>query len=57
MKIVELFDIENGEELAKFFLKSDVILLACVFEKPVKISVNGFGRNPLNCDSLSGYTW
>ena len=32
-------------------------MLACVFEKFIKVSVNEFGINPLYCVSLPGYTW
>ena len=38
-------------------MKSDVILLACVFEKFLKVSINEFKINPLYCVSLPGYTW
>ena len=38
-------------------MKSDVILLADVFEKFIKISVEEYGINPLYCVSLPGYTW
>ena len=30
-QIMKLFDNKNGEELTQLFLKSDVLLLACVF--------------------------
>ena len=33
------------------------MLLACVFEKFIKVSVNEFGIDPLYCVSLPGYTW
>ena len=56
-KIIKMFDIKNGEELTEIYLKSDVLLLACVFEKFIKVSVNEFGINPLYCVSLPGYTW
>ena len=56
-KIIKLLNIKNGEELTRLYLKSDVILLACVFEKFIKVSINGFGINPLFCVSLPGYTW
>ena len=55
--IIKRFSIKNGEELTKIYLKSDVLLLACVFEKFIKVSVNEFGINPLYCVSLPGYTW
>ena len=56
-EIIKLFNIKNGEELTEMYLKSDVILLACVFEKFRKISVNEYGINPLYCVSLPAYTW
>ena len=55
--IIQKFNIKNGEELTETYLKSDVLLLACVFEKFIKVSVNEFGINPLYCVSLPGYTW
>ena len=33
------------------------MLLACVFGKFIKVSVNECGINPLYCVSLPGYTW
>ena len=57
MDIIKKFNIKNGEELTQIYLKSDVLLLACVFEKFIKVSVNEFGINPLYCVSLPGYTW
>ena len=56
-KIIKRFVIKNGEELTKIYLKSDVLLLACVFEKFIKVSINEFKINPLYCVSLPGYTW
>ena len=47
MDIIKRFNIKNGEELTEIYLKSDVFLLACVFEKIVKVSVNEFGINAL----------
>ena len=55
--IIKRFDIKNGEELTEIYLKSDVLLLACVFEKFIKVSVSEFDINPLYCVSLPGYTW
>ena len=57
MDFIKSFDIKNGEELTQLYLKSDVLLLTCVFEKVIKVSVNEFGINPLYCVSLPGYTW
>ena len=57
MDIIKRFNFKNGEELTEIYLKSDVLLLACVFEKFIKVSVNEFGINPLYCVSLPGYTW
>ena len=57
MDIIERFNIKNGEELTEIYLKSDVLLLACVFEKFIKVSNNEFKINPLYCVSLPGYTW
>ena len=51
---IEKFNIKNGEELTQLFLKSDVFLLAYVFEKFLKVSVNEFGIIPLYCVSLPG---
>ena len=57
MDIIERFNIKNGQELTELYCKSDVLLLACVFEKFIKVSVNEFGINPLYFVSLPGYTW
>ena len=56
-EIIEIFDIKNGEELTEIYIKSDVLLLACVFEIFIKVSVIEFGINQLHCVSLPGYTW
>ena len=56
-EINKKFNIKNGKELTELYLKSDIILLADVFEKFIKISVEEFGINPLYCVSLPGYTW
>ena len=44
-------------ELTELYLKTDVILLADVFEKFIKVSIKEFGINPLYSVSLPGYTW
>ena len=56
-EIIKLFDNKNGEELTEIYLKSDVLLLLCVFEKFIKVSINEFKIIPLYCVSLPGYTW
>ena len=56
-EVIKKFNIKNGEELTQIYLKSDVLLLACVSEKFIKVSVNEFGINPLYCVSLPGHTW
>ena len=56
-EIIKLFSIKDGEELTRLYCKSDVILLADVFEKFVKVSTKECGINPLNCVSLPGYTY
>ena len=56
-EIIKKFNIKNGEELSELYCKSDVLLLACVFEKFIKVSQNEFGISPLYFVSLPGYTW
>ena len=54
---IEIFNIKDGEEITKLYCKSDVILLADVFEKFVKVSTKEYKINPLYCVSLPGYTY
>ena len=56
-EIIKLFNIKDGEELTKLYCKSDVILLADVFEKFVNVSTEEYTINPLYCVSLPGYTY
>ena len=56
-EIIKLFNIKDGEELTKLYCKSDVILLADVFENFVKVSTEEYKINPLYCVSLPGYTY
>ena len=57
MNIIGEFKIKKGEELKEIFLKCDVLLLTCVFEKFIIVSFNEFEINPLYCVSLPDYTW
>ena len=43
--------------MTEIYLKSDVLWIACVFEKFIKVSVNEYGTIPLYCVSLAGYSW
>ena len=56
-EIIKLFNIKDGEELTKLYCETDVILLADVFEKFVKVSFEEYGINPLYCVSLPGFTY
>ena len=46
-EIIKKFNIKNREKLTELYLKSVLFLLACVFEKVLKVSVNEYGINPL----------
>ena len=54
---IKVFNIKDGEELTRLYCKSDVILLADVFENFVKVSTEEYKINPLYCVSLPGYTY
>ena len=56
-EIIKKLNIKDGKELTEFYCKSYVLLLACVFEKFIKVSQNEFGISPLYFVSLPGYTW
>ena len=56
-EIFEIFNFKNWEEFTEPYLKKDVLLLACDFEKFIEVSVWKFEFNPLYCDSLPGFTW
>ena len=56
-QIIKLFNLKNWEELTRLYARNGVLLLACVFEKVIKVSINVFGINLLYCGSVPGYTW
>ena len=56
-EIIKTFNIKDGEDLTRLYCKTDVILLADVFEKFVKVSTEEYKINPLFCVSLPGYTY
>ena len=57
MDTIAKFNINIGEELTELYLKSDLFLLICVFEKFIKVSFNEVEIGFLYCVSLPGYTW
>ena len=52
-EIIKVFENKNGE-LTQLYLKSDVLLLACLSEKFIKVSINKFKIIPLYCVNLTG---
>ena len=56
MDIIKRFNIKIGEELTQIDLENNLLLLACVFEKFIKVSVHNFDTDPLYFVSLPGYT-
>ena len=52
-----MFETENGEELNRLYSKKNVILVADVFEKFVRVSTKEYAVNPLYCVSLPGHTY
>ena len=56
-EVIKFFNIKNGRELTELFNKADVILLADIFEKFIKVSKTEYGINPLYHMSLPGRTW
>ena len=56
-EVIKKFNIKDGKKLTELYCKSDVLILACVFEKFREVSQNEFGISPLFFVSLHGYTW
>ena len=46
-EVIKLFNTKNGKELTQLYSKNDVLLLSCVFENFVKVSVKEIGINHL----------
>ena len=56
IQVTNLFNIKNGEELTSLYVKTDIILLADVFEKFMKVSTKHYGISPLYSVSVCSYT-
>ena len=56
-EIFQRFDIRLGVKLTELHLKSDVILIADVFEKFIEVSTKKNGVNPFFCVGLPGCTY
>ena len=54
---VKISILKKGEKLTQLYFRSDVLLLKCVFETFLKVSINEFGINPHYFASLLRYTW
>ncbi|XP_036150881.1 uncharacterized protein LOC118648637 [Monomorium pharaonis] len=53
----ERFNIRNLGEYSDLYLKTDVLLLADVFEKFRENSIESYGLDPAHYYTLPGYTW
>ena len=56
-ELIKIINFKNGEQLTKFYLKSDVFLLADNSEKYMKVAIEEFNINPLYSVSSPRYTW
>ena len=52
-----MFNFENEEQPTRLYLKCDVVSLAVISEKFIKVSIEEFDINSLYSVSLPGYTW
>ena len=55
--IVKLVNIKNEEEITRLYRKSNVLLLTCVSEKFIKVSIIEISINSRFCVSVPSYTW
>ena len=53
-EIMKFCNTKDGEKLTKLYCKTDVTLLADVFEKFVRVTIKEYGINPRFCVKLPG---
>jgi hypothetical protein len=56
-KVYETFKIDYFEEYHNIYLKTDVVLLADIFQRFREVSYNDYGLDPLNYVSVPGLAW
>ena len=54
---INLFNFKNGDDSTQLFLKSDVLILAGVYEKSIKVAINEIDMILLYFVSFPSYTW
>ena len=55
-QINKSFKDKNLVEITRLYTKTDIILLADVFENFIKVSTENYGCFPLNCVSICSYS-
>ena len=53
---IKIFNNKNEEGLTRLYMKTDIILLADVFEKFIKVSNEDYGSIPFYCVSTCSYS-